>query len=433
MLSVILELVANILDISVLTILFCKRLLPKYDTIIPTISFMILGVLLESVPIFIDINHYPTEVILFALCFMYLAWFRQGTLLHKLFWVSISFVMIFAIAIAVIPALSKISHIDAEIINNPSDFSSRVLYIVIVNIIKYTVFYLMAYKRRKTYGNSVSIFMCLFTPLTCVVFGTIIYSVFLKNGLQLIADDIIFLISTSYLLISIFSFVMYEFIEREAERKYYLIAKETQHETMSQFTDQIKQTNQEIIVWQHDMKQHLNCLQSLIEKKDYEAAGDYLNRFTDKIQMSYLKINSGNYIADAVLSSKIRLATEKGIKVECSASVPEILSIDDVDFCSILSNIFDNAIEAAGKVHDASYVNCDIITIRNQLVIEIENSSNGEYKCRNGIFESQKTNGIHGIGLRHTQSIVDQYEGFCSIDAGKDKFKISISIPIMSK
>ena len=157
---------------------------------------------------------------------------------------------------------------------------------------------------------------------------------------------------------------------------------------------------------------------------------EFLSKITNKAKMSYLKINSGNYIADAVLSSKIDSAGKKGIMVECSASVPEDIPLDDVDFCSILSNTFENAIEAAENVTDSSFINCDIVTIRNQLVIEIENSANGEYNYRDGRLDSIKTSGIHGIGLRQVRSIVDKYDGICLIDAGKDKFKISISIPL---
>jgi len=149
--------------------------------------------------------------------------------------------------------------------------------------------------------------------------------------------------------------------------------------------------------------------------------------------LSYLKINSGNYLADAILSAKVNIATSKGIKVECSASVPETLPIDDVDFCSVLSNIMDNAIEACELVKGKTYIECNIITIRNQLVIEVENSSTGIYKMSNGIFKSLKKSGIHGIGLRQTQHIIDKYEGICSINAMDNLFRIEISIPLENR
>jgi len=288
----------------------------------------------------------------------------------------------------------------------------------------------MAYRPRKNQRNHLSMLVCMIIPATSVVFGTVISKIYGQNDTYASANNIIFWVAISYLLVSISSLVLYEIIERDSEKMVYLLAKENQYSTMAQYTEQIKQTNREIRVWQHDMKQHLGCLHALLEKKDYNGADTYLEKFTDQVQLSYMKINSGNYLADAVLSSKVNFASTKRIKVECSASLPESLTIDEVDFCSILSNIFDNAIEACEKIKDNPFITSTIVTIRNQLIINVENSSDGKYRIRNGIYESMKKEGVHGIGLKHTQNIVDKYDGICNIIAGANKFSIEISIPL---
>ena len=104
--------------------------------------------------------------------------------------------------------------------------------------------------------------------------------------------------------------------------------------------------------------------------------------------------------------------------------------MDDVDFCSMLSNILENAIEACEKVADKPFIRCSVEKIKNQLIIEVENSSDGNYKRSGDVFESLKTNGMHGIGLRQTRSIIEKNDGLCSISAEKNTFKISISIPL---
>ena len=60
----------------------------------------------------------------------------------------------------------------------------------------------------------------------------------------------------------------------------------------------------------------------------------------------------------------------------------------------------------------------------------MENSSDGNYKKNGDVFESVKENGMHGIGLRHTQSIIEKYDGLCSINADENIFKILLSIPL---
>ena len=428
--SMLVELMANILDITVLTILFCKRLPSKYNSIIPTVIFVLVGFSLESLPVVIDLQFYPTEIIVFSICLTYLLFFRQGALLHKLFWLTIAFLIIFTISFTIMPMLSYLIGEDLAVILNEKDFSSRVLFLVIVNIIKFSAFFAMSSFPRRSQKNHLSVLVCLIIPIVCVLFGTWIFKIFMASDLHEELEDIVFLMSISYLFISISSFILYEIIDKDSEKMLYLLAKDNQYTIMSQYTEQIKQTNHEIRVWKHDMKQHLSCVQALVEKGDYDSAGAYLNRFTDQVQRSYMKINSGNYLADAVLSTKVNIATSKGIKVECSASVPETLPIDDVDFCSVLSNIMDNAIEACELVEGKTYIVCNMVTIRNQLVIDVENSSSGKYKIHNGIYESLKKGGIHGLGLRQTQHIIDKYEGICSIKAMDNLFRIEISIPL---
>lgn len=423
-----LELTANAMDISVLTLLFTKRLPPKDNNLIFTLCFAIIGFILESVPTIFNINHYPTEVILIAFSIVFLYFFREGSVLHKLFWVAISFSLIFAIAFTVLPVVSYIVNADSDVIFN--SFSNRVLYLAIVNIIKFTLFFLMSMRPQRIYNNYFPLLLCLFIPLVSVVSGTWLFGMSVNNEIETVPDKIIVLISISYLLINIVSFMLYEIIGKNAEKTFYLMAKENQYELMTQYTEQIKQHNKEIRIWQHDMKHHLSCLHTLIKKENYIGASEYLERFIDSAQASYLRVNSGNYIADAILSAKFDSATSKGIKVESEVSLPESFSVGEVDFCSILSNILDNAVEACQKVMDYPYINCYIVTIRNQLIISVENSSSGKYIYQNGIYKTQKKEGIHGIGLRHTQSIVNKYGGICSIEAKDNVFKIEISIPL---
>ena len=51
-----LELVANAMDMLVWTLLFNRRLLPKYNSKCPTIIFMLLGLFIESIPVMWNIN-----------------------------------------------------------------------------------------------------------------------------------------------------------------------------------------------------------------------------------------------------------------------------------------------------------------------------------------------------------------------------------------
>ena len=428
--NIILELVANAMDMLVWTLLFTRRLLPKYNSKYPTIIFLLLGLFIESIPVVWNIPYYPTEIIMITYCLLYVCFFRQGKLSHKFFWVFLSFALLFAMALTLGTVISLVAGTTSEEIFNQTNFPLRALYIVVVNIIKVTLFYLLSSSRRKIQSNSKAMALCLMIPVISVVSGIWIWTLFLHAEFVHNYDNIILLIAGSYLLINLLSFLFYDVLEKDAEEKMYLVAKQGHYDIMEQYTEQIKGTNREIRVWQHDMKQHLNCMNDMLIKNDVTGAAKYLEKFTDSVRATYLRISSGNYIADAVLSSKISVALERGVAFDCKASLPENLPIDDVDFCSMLSNILENAIEACERITDKPFIRCNVEKIKNQLIIDVENSSDGNYKKNGEVFESLKEKGMHGIGLRHTQSIIEKYEGLFSINADENIFKILVSIPL---
>ena len=428
--NILLELFANAFDVVCLSLLFTRRLSSKYNSFIPIAVFAIVGFDFESVPLFWDVKGYPTEIVLMIVSISYLFFFRKGTLAHKVFWVAVSFALIFAIAFTVMPLLSYITQVNTEVIFNRLSFPQRALYLVVVNIIKFTLFYIISINPRKVYHNHISMFLCFVIPLISVISAILIHNIFLHDELETISDKIILIIAISYMLINVFTFGLYEVIQREAEKTMYLIAKDTQHETMEEYTNQIKEINSKIRIWQHDMKEHLNCIGMLLEQNEIDKAKQYFSKLSVNVASSYLIINSGNSVVDAVLSSKISSAVNNGIKVDCHASLPDKILIDEVDLCSILSNVLENAIEAAMKVNESPYINCNIIVVKKQLLIDVENSSNGYYNKKGEIFETIKSDGIHGLGLKSTRSIVDKYEGICTINAASTSFKIEIYIPL---
>lgn len=431
--NIMLELVANAMDMLVWTLLFNRRLLPKYSSKLPTIIFMLLGLFIESIPVIWNISYYPTEIIMTVYCLLYLFLFRQGKVLHKLFWYFLSCALLFAIALTSGTIISLVAGTTSEEIFNLTNFPLRALYIVVVNIIIFTLFYLISSSRRKIQSNSKAMTLCLMIPIISVVSGFWIWTSFLLAESEQLYDNIILLIAGSYLLISLLSFLFYDILEKDAEEKMYLIARQSHYDIMEQYTEQIKETNRKIRVWQHDMKQHLNCTNDMLRENDVAGATKYLEKLTDSVKGTYLRISSGNYIADAVLSTKISFAIERGIDFDCKASLPENLPIDDVDFCSILSNVLENAIEACERISDKPFIRCNVEKIKSQLIIEVENSSDGNYKKNGDVFESVKEKGMHGIGLRHTQSIIEKYEGLCSINAEENIFKILVSIPLKNE
>ena len=64
----------------------------------------------------------------------------------------------------------------------------------------------------------------------------------------------------------------------------------------------------------------------------------------EEIEAAKLLVNSENFLLNAILNSKLAGAKEKHIQTEIVITTTQFDDIEDIDLCSILGNLLDNAI-----------------------------------------------------------------------------------------
>jgi hypothetical protein len=314
--------------------------------------------------------------------------------------------------------------------------TERLLTMVLAKILQIVIFYILAKKKQenelRNILSPVPMFICLTIPLISIVISIFIF-VLIIGGLD-IPENVLFLISLGLLAINIMVFVLYEFINREAEKNYALIAKNKQYELTEQHNSQVVEIYEKIREWRHDYNHHLQLIVGMLEKSEPDKnneAINYIKGLDEKISSSSLEIVTGNYIVDAIVSAKMTLATAHGINFEHRILLTGDITVEDTDLCSILSNLLDNAIEACCKVEENRYINLEMVIFENQLNIKISNSADGKYKIESGKFRTTKRGNLHmhGIGMGHVKSIVESYKGIFNIRPESDSFMVHISIP----
>jgi hypothetical protein len=202
--------------------------------------------------------------------------------------------------------------------------------------------------------------------------------------------------------------------------------------------DNIKNMYEKIRILNHDHANHMQLIAVLLEKAEtkdsnIDEAINYIKNLDEKIKSSSTAVSTGNYIVDAIVSAKLALASSYDIKFEYNISIPESLPFADTDLCAMLSNLLDNAIEACRKLKDGSYIDLEMLIIKNQFNILLSNSTNGEYIRDGNKFRTTKQNQWHGIGMKQIGSIVNEYSGLYDIDAGDNLFTTRITIPLAKK
>ena len=180
----------------------------------------------------------------------------------------------------------------------------------------------------------------------------------------------------------------------------------------------------------HDMKNHLAVLSLLIADKDLERAEEYISEIITPIVEVEHKKFTNNRIVDIILNDKLEKASNYDILLEIKTDCLAETEIQDIDWCSILANLLDNAIEACIKVEAGpKWINVNISQNDCAIFIKISNTYNGKLTVLGGKLYSRKTDdGLHGLGIESVQYAVEKYNGVLEYDWKEDIFIVNISL-----
>lgn len=178
------------------------------------------------------------------------------------------------------------------------------------------------------------------------------------------------------------------------------------------------------------MKNHLAVLSMLITDKDLKRAEEYINKINKPILELEHKKFTGNRIVDIILNDKTEKAKVSGINFNIRVNELKEGVIQDIDWCAILANILDNAIEACCKiVNDKKYIELFIMQNDCTTIIEISNSYDGNMSYNNQkLFSNKESKFLHGIGMESVRNAVDKYNGVFEYGWNEGIFKINISL-----
>lgn len=178
--------------------------------------------------------------------------------------------------------------------------------------------------------------------------------------------------------------------------------------------EKLKHVYQKIIGVKHDLKNHFFVLDELLGRKDIDGADQYLHSFmSDILDTSYRIFDTQNPIFDALLTEKYCAATNAGIKVDTHITVKPNIQIDNIDWCILLGNALDNAIEACELLENIDKkITIKVISRKGLLNIAVKNTALPPAMGENGFYKTSKTDGAnHGLGLSNISEVVAKYDG----------------------
>ena len=234
---------------------------------------------------------------------------------------------------------------------------------------------------------------------------------------------IVFLIITIFLIYYFLRRTLYNMIDRRIER--------FQSELIEKQVREIQNMYRQVRGWRHDYRNHINNMKIQLSEGNYDKLSDYLNELADDLDTVDTVIKTGNVMADAILNSKLNVAEKMNIKLNVKANVPDKLPMSDVELCSMLGNILDNAVEACGTLpEEERFMRVYIGKLKGQLYLSVQNSAGKVRKSKNTYLSTK--NGEHGYGLFRIDRVAKKYGGYVNRQNEEGVFATEIMIPLQS-
>ena len=203
-----------------------------------------------------------------------------------------------------------------------------------------------------------------------------------------------------------------------------------QRELIETHYQEVENMYRQIRGWRHDYRNHIQTMKVLAANGDMDAIKVYLDELDTDLNTVDTVVKTGNAMADAILNSKISLAKDRQITVQCDAHVPVRLKMSELDLCCIIGNLFDNAIEASLSLpEDQRLIRVYMDVKGTQLYISFTNFTSTKKMAKVGqLFQTTKGDG-HGFGLVRIDNIIERLDGYLSRNSEDGAFTTEILIP----
>lgn len=275
-------------------------------------------------------------------------------------------------------------------------------------------------------------FMVYFLYSVFVVFVLTIFKMYLTESARVIAGTIL-LLFTAVILMAYWLYLILRRKNRMLKREIH----ETEQllRTQLSYTESSAEKQEELGILRHDLKNHLQVIEELCAGRNLTEAEKYVRGLLDKPALErQLKI-TGNSVADIVLSVKREEAAKAGVEFLVESQGRLLPFMEDVDVCTLLTNLLDNALEAAGKA-DKGTVSVEYVPHRNFCTLVIANTVKEQITIRNNRimgkrrYTGKENRSAHGYGLQSVEQIVKKYGGEYCLSCDERVFTAKVILPV---
>lgn len=238
-----------------------------------------------------------------------------------------------------------------------------------------------------------------------------------QNGTALIASSLNICMTVGCLLLICYFLTRME-IAMEHEKEQALLRQS--YELSLLRAEQVTCYKREIDDLYSDMKRELDDICSFIKNRDISTASEIAYKNISAIGRIKPTKSYGNNVLDYLISKAEKQCKTSQVIFEVECSLASDIGIDDMDFCVVLSNILDNAVNACNQLTGKRYIHLSLHKNQNILFIGCVNSRTPVESVK------KPKRRLGNFGLRNIRSIADRYNGDVQIKQDNEQFSIEV-------
>ncbi len=163
--------------------------------------------------------------------------------------------------------------------------------------------------------------------------------------------------------------------------------------------------------FRHDFRAHALAIRGHAEEKKDAWLLSYVDEMIGASDADagtrYTKLAA----LDAMIQEMVALAAKDGISVTWKGTLGAVSGIRIFDLCTIVSNLFMNAIEACRSVSGERTIAAEVYRYEQSVYIKMQNSCPPQTDGAGGLRSKKSDTRNHGLGLENVKKAVEKYQG----------------------
>lgn len=297
-------------------------------------------------------------------------------------------------------------------------FHNYVLLAIFSKIIYFFVAYTLSHllkKAKKDYTQrDDSYYLLGLTPITSLFIMVVYASI--GETIE-ISSKISWMIALSAFLLLVNNLIMFGISQRNQQKNLEFtemqVLLQKEYDSAEYYKMLLQQNeNQSILI--HDIKKHLQSIDLLNEKRDFDKINAYIQQLLKSSDLKEFSRLCDHEMLNAILSRYKRQCNEKNIEFITDIRKGTTDFINDNDLTALFCNLLDNAMEAADGI-PGGYIEINTTKRKSTdfIVLSVINSCrNNPFSSRSHLLVTDKADKKkHGFGIKSIRKTVEKYQG----------------------